>query len=139
MGLFDFFKRKKAPRVESLKDLSPEEKWNRLSDLWANRRLSSPYYELMSYYKNVTDSGYYQYFYRLSRDGGVNDVMELLVSILPENAVCSLNDAYAAYRKYNAVDDDELRRILEECDYIFLQSADEIKDMLLKHADELTV
>ena len=56
MGFFDLFKKKKKEQpVEALK-------WNKMWDMWAEQKASSPYAELMTYESEINNGGHKQFF-----------------------------------------------------------------------------
>ena len=92
MGLFDFFRKSKT-------ELSDEqEKWNKMWDLWAEKRADTPYAELMTYQSEINNGGHDQYFLNIENTGDLQKEMTALKTVLSEKLQKNLQDAYHAYR-----------------------------------------
>lgn len=132
MGLFDFFRKSKT-------ELSDEqEKWNKMWDLWAEKRADTPYAELMTYQSEINNGGHDQYFLNIENTGDLQKEMTALKTVLSEKLQKNLQDAYHAYRTVTDNESDEdAEAILEQCDDIFYQNEEEINRILREYAAKI--
>ena len=132
MGLFDFFRKNKT-------ELSDEqEKWNKMWDLWAEKRADTPYAELMTYQSEINNGGHDQYFLNIENTGDLQKEMTALETVLSEKLQKNLQDAYHAYRTLTDNESDEdAEAILEQCDDIFYQNEEEINRILREYAAKI--
>lgn len=132
MGLFDFFRKSKT-------ELSDEqEKWNKMWNLWAEKRVDTPYAELMTYQSEINNGGHDQYFFNIENTGDLQKEMTALETVLSEKLQKNLQDAYHAYRTLtDSESDDDAETILEQCDDIFYQNEEEINRILREYAAKM--
>ncbi len=132
MGLFDFFRKSKT-------ELSNEQKkWNKMWDLWAEKRADTPYAELMTYQSEINNGGHDQYFLNIENTGDLQKEMTALETVLSEKLQKNLQDAYHAYRTLtDSESDDDAETILEQCDDIFYQNEEEINRILREYAAKM--
>ena len=132
MGLFDFFRKSKT-------ELSDEqEKWNKMWDLWAEKRADTPYAELMTYQSEINNGGHDQYFLNIENTGDLQKEMTALKTVLSEKLQKNLQDAYHAYRTVTDNESDEdAEAILEQCDDIFYQNEEEINRIPREYAAKI--
>ena len=75
MSFFDLFKKKKKEQpIEELK-------WNKMWDLWAEEKASSPYAELMTYESEINNGGHMQFFDNVSNTSD-------LPQVISRNSLC---------------------------------------------------
>lgn len=139
MGFFDIFRRKRTPKNEAESSIPLEtRKWNKMWEMWRDDRIPSPYRELMTYQTDMEKGGYNYYFAQRAAERRVAPSVEAVLSLLGDtDSAASMSDAYAAYEKYAGIDEDELKRILDECDYIYFDSKEEITEILKGYADSI--
>ena len=76
MSFFNLFKKKKKEQpIEELK-------WNKMWDLWAEEKASSPYAELMTYESEINNGGHMQFFDNVSNTSDLSQVISVLYAIL---------------------------------------------------------
>ena len=75
MGLFDIFKKK----VELTEE---QQKWNKIWDLWMEKKAENPYAELMTYQSEVNNGGHDQYFTHFENSADLQKEMSALEQIL---------------------------------------------------------
>ena len=128
MGIFDLFK-KSAP-------LTPEQKLNKLWDMWADGKAPSPYAQLMTYQSEVNNGGHDQYFFNVNESSDVKAEVETLLTILPEPLKANLQRGYEAYQ---ACPDAECENdaIFSACDDVFYEHEAQINALLEKYAETL--
>ena len=68
MGIFDFLKPKKPQELPL-----PQQRWNKMWDLWADGELDSPYASLMTYQSEVNNGGHDQYFFNTANAFSYNN------------------------------------------------------------------
>ena len=129
MGLFDFFKKKKAELTEH------EKAWNNLWNLWSEGLVESPYAELMTYQSEINNGGHGQYFTNIENSGDLQKEMSVLETILSPNLKSNLQKAYKAYLDLEENDEDA-EEIIEQCDDIFFKNEKEINDILEAFAEK---
>ena len=113
MGLFDIFKKKPQLTEEQLK-------WNKMWDLWVEKKVDSPYAELMTYQSGVNNGGHDQYFTNVENTSDLEKEMSALEKILSAKLKANLKKAYKAYRVLEEKEEDEKsKEILEQCDDVF--------------------
>ena len=128
MGIFDLFK-KSAP-------LTPEQKLNKLWDMWADGKAPAPYAQLMTYQSEVGNSGHDQYFFNVNESGDVQAEVEALLTILPEPLKANLQRGYEAYR---ACPDAECENdeVFSACDDVFYEQESLINALLEAYAETM--
>ena len=90
MSFFDLFKKKKKEQpIEELK-------WNKMWDLWAEEKSSSPYAELMTYESEINNGGHMQFFDNVSNTSDLPRVISVLYTILNGILKQNLVTAYNA-------------------------------------------
>ena len=130
MGFFDLFKKKKKEQpIEELK-------WNKMWDLWAEEKASSPYAELMTYESEINNGGHMQFFDNVSNTSDLPQAISALYSILNDILKQNLKTAYNAYLEYegNGDQEDRLDEILENCDNVFYENENQIEIILKEYA-----
>ena len=130
MGFFDLFKKKKKEQpIEELK-------WNKMWDLWAEEKASSPYAELMTYESEINNGGHMQFFDNVSNISDLPQAISALYSILNDILKQNLETAYNAYLEYegNGDQEDRLDEILENCDNVFYENENQIEIILKEYA-----
>ena len=130
MSFFDLFrkKRKKQP-IEEIQ-------WNKMWDLWAEEKASSPYAELMTYASEVNNGGHMQFFDNVSNTSDLPQEISALYTILEGILKQNIETAYNAYLEYEGNDDqeDKLDEILDECDNVFYENESKIEEILKGYA-----
>ena len=131
MGLFDFFKKKKTETGLTDEQL----RWNKIWDLWAYKKIESPYAELMTYYSEISNGGHAQYF--INTDASEKEI-SVMKEILPKNFIDNLEKAYEAYLVWKETGvSSESKDIIEECDNFFNENEEIIIAILKKYASEI--
>ena len=136
MSLFDLFKRKN--RVV----LSEEEalKWNKMWELWVDKRAESPYSELMTYHSEINNGGHWQYFTNVENTSNLPEEMSELEQILPAELWSNVQKAYGAYLMLDEPAESKTAdQALDQCDDIFYEKEDEIINLLKSYAAKLEV
>jgi len=128
MGFFDVFKKKTA--------LSPEEKLNKLWDMWAEGKAPAPCAALMTYESEVNNGGHDQYFYNVNEAGDVKAEVETVLSLLPEVLKSNLQRAWEAYQA-NPDAEDENDDLFSECDDVFYANEQPLIDLIQNYANDL--
>lgn len=131
MGIFDIFKKKKE------KALTPDEKLNRMWELWEIGDVKSPVANLMTYEGEVNNGGHSQYFCNVANGGNLATEVEAVLSLLPEPLRENLNRAYAAFLAQDDISDDTNDELFEECDDIFYEHEQLLIDILYEAANRL--
>lgn len=132
MGLFNIFKKKEPLTEEQIK-------WNYLWELWAQEEIGAPYDALMTYDSEINNGGHAQFFYNVSRYGKLEKAITNLSEILPELLKDNLNKAYDVYVKSAEEENEELDKILTDCDNFFYDNENLITDILIEFADTLEI
>ena len=133
MSFFDLFKKKKKEQpIEELK-------WNKMWDLWAEEKASSPYAELMTYESEINNGGHLQFFDNISNTSDLSQVISTLYTILNGILKQNLVTAYDTYLEYeeNGDQEDKLAEILDECDNVFYENESKIEKILKGYAATL--
>ena len=129
MGLFDIFKKKKAELTEELL------KWNKMWELWTEKKVDSPYAELMTYQSEINNGGHEQYFTNVENTSDLNKEISALEQILSAELKNNLNKAYKAYLILEKKEEDEeAEETLEQCDDVFYENEEEINRLLEEYA-----
>ena len=132
MGLFDCFKKKKVELTED------QRKWNKMWDLWVDGQVDSPYGELMTYQSEINNGGHHQYFTNVENTGDLQKEMMVLETVLSPKLKGNLKQAYKAYLRWEAnEEDEEAEEILEQCDDVFYANEEEINHVLEECADKV--
>lgn len=132
MGLFDVFKKKKIELTEE------QLRWNKMWDLWVEKKAETPYAELMTYQSEVNNGGHAQYFTNVENAGDIQKEMSALEQILSERLNSNLKRAYKAYLVLEEKEDDEkVEETLEQCDDVFYENEEEINHALEEYASKL--
>lgn len=131
MSLFDMFKKKEPQLTEE------QRKWNKMWDLWVEKKAQSPYAELMTYQSEVNNGGHDQYFTNVENTGDLQKELSALEQILSAKLNTNLKKAYKAYLISEEVDDEEAEEILEQCDDVFYDNEGEINHILAEYASEI--
>lgn len=134
MGLFDFFKKRKAKLSDEQK------KWNKMWDLWASGQVDSPYTELMTYQSEINNGGHDQYFVNVENVSDLRREMATLTTILPETLQQNLQIAYRAYIESSEKGiDQSADEILEKCDEAFFANEEQINELLKTYAERIAL
>ena len=141
MWLFDIFKKKSTPEKKP-ESSSAIKKSDKLWEMWRAGGVPSPYGELMTYFHEMeketskVGGGYYEFFSSLNDESYVDTILKSVSTILPDSgATAVLTDAVNAYKRYKGVSEEELKRILSECDYLYLDDKDDLKTAIEKYAE----
>lgn len=132
MGLFDLFKKKKET-------LTPDQKLDRMWDLWTINKLDLPCAKLMKYESEVNNGGHSQYFFNLANCGELAANVEAVLSMLPEPLRENLARGYVAFLEQDDIADDVNEELFEECDAVFYAHERLILDILYEAAESFTV
>ena len=129
MGLFDIFKKKKVELTEE------QLKWNKMWKLWTEKKVDSPYAELMTYQSEINNGGHDQYFTNVENISDLNKEISALEQILSAELKNNLNKAYKAYLILEKKEEDEeAEETLEQCDDVFYENEEEINRLLEEYA-----
>ena len=131
MGLFDVFRKKKVELTEE------QLKWNKIWDLWVEKKSETPYTELMTYHSEVNNGGHSQYFTNVENIGDLGKEMYALGQILPSKLESNLKKAYKAYLVLEEKEDERSKEILEECDDVFCENEGELICVLEEYASKM--
>lgn len=129
MGIFDLFKKNEP--------LTPEQKLNKLWDMWTEGKVASPYAQLMTYESEVNNGGHDQYFFNVNEVGNLKAEVETALSILPEPLKANLQSAYEAYEAHPDVDDDTNDDLFSECDDVFYANEQLLIELIQGYANKL--
>lgn len=133
MGLFGIFKKKR--KVELTEQ---QLKWNKIWDLWVEKKAETPYAELMTYQSEVNNGGHDQYFTNVENVGDIQKEMSALEQILSEKLNNNLKKAYKAYLVLEEKEEDEkAEETLEQCDDVFYENEEEINHALEEYAAKI--
>lgn len=132
MGLFNIFKKKEPLTEEQLK-------WNYLWELWSQEEIGAPYDALMTYDSEINNGGHAQFFYNVSHCGNLEKAINNLAEILPDLLKENLKKAYDVYIKSAEEENEDLDKILEECDNFFYDNENLITDILREYANTLEI
>ncbi|MBQ9734118.1 MAG: DUF4375 domain-containing protein [Clostridia bacterium] len=146
MKLFDFLKNlfNKSGSQQTEKEtnssaLSPEDqRFNKMWDLWAEGKISSPYAELMTYQSEINNGGHDQFFYNVSQSDNVERVVGKLYKILPETLASNLRTAHNALLE-NGDDMDANEEVFEGCDDIFYENEELINHILQEYSKTIEI
>ena len=130
MGLFDLFKKK---------ELTTDEKLNRMWDLWAAGKLKDPCAKLMTYESEVDNGGHSQYFFNIANCGDLAAEVEAVLTMLPEPLRENLARGYAAFAAQDEIDDDVNDELFGECDDVFYEHEQHLIDILYDAAKSFTL
>ena len=126
MGLFDIFKKKQIELTEE------QRKWNKMWELWVEKKAEAPYAQLMTYQSEVNNGGHDQYFTNVENTSDLQKEISVLETILP---VKYRSNFQTAYKAYMALEEDErAAEILEQCDNVFWENEDELNRILESYA-----
>ena len=128
MGIFDLFKKKEP--------LTPEEKLNKLWDMWADGKAPMPCAALMTYESEVNNGGHDQYFFNVNETGNVQSEVETVLSLLPEVLKGNLQRAWDAYQSCPDTED-ENDDLFSECDDVFYANEQPLIDLIQNYANDL--
>lgn len=132
MGIFNFLKRKEPKLTEN------QLKWNKMWELWEDRKTESPYTELMTYQSEINNVGHDQYFTNVENTADFKKELFALESILSPKLINNLQKAYTAYLVLSQNDNDEnAEKIIEQCDDIFYENEEEINKILEEYATKI--
>ena len=120
MSLFNLFKKKQP--IEELK-------WNKMWDLWAEKKIASPYAELMTYESEINNGGHMQFFDNVSNTSDLPQTISVLFTVLTGVLKQNLEKAYNAYLEFED-DEDTLDEILDECDNVFYDNENDVEIIL---------
>lgn len=130
MGLFDLFKKK---------ELTTDEKLNRMWDLWAAGKLKDPCAKLMTYESEVNNGGHSQYFFNIANCGDLAAEVEAVLTMLPEPLRENLARGYAAFAAQDEIDDNVNDELFEKCDDVFYEHEQLVIDILYDAAKNFTL
>ena len=126
MGLFDIFKKKQVELTEE------QRKWNKMWELWAEKKAEAPYSQLMTYQSEVNNGGHDQYFTNVENTSDLQKEISVLETILP---VKHRSNFQTAHKAYMALEEDErAAETLEQCDNVFWENEDELNRILESYA-----
>lgn len=132
MSFFNLFKKKKKEQpIEELK-------WNKMWDLWAEEKASSPYAELMTYESEINNGGHMQFFDNVSNTDDLPQTISILYTVLDGILKQNLENAYRAYSEHQE-DEDTLDEVLNECDNVFYEHESEIEKILKEYAKTIKI
>lgn len=130
--IFDFLRRKKTSPVE----IDKNNKWNKMWSLWADGKIESPYYELMSYYGEVVNGGHHQFFSNTDNIDSSENVVEILSNILPENLTINMKQAYKAYLDLeNDTNIEKSEQDIKKYDSFLNENEEVITEMLKEYSE----
>lgn len=146
MKLFDFLKNlfnkggSHQPEKETNSSaLSLEDqRFNKMWDLWAEGKISSPYAELMTYESEINNGGHDQFFYNVSQSDSVERVVSELYKILPESLASNLRTAHNALLE-NGDDMDANEEVFEGCDDFFYENEELINYILQEYSKTIEI
>lgn len=126
---FNRFKKKKEQPIEELQ-------WNKMWDLWAEEKSSSPYTELMTYESEINNGGHMQFFNNVSNASELPQAISVLYTVLNGILKQNLEKAYNAYLEYEGKgeQEDRLDEALDECDNVFYNNESDIEIILKEYA-----
>ena len=128
MGLFDLFRKNRAP-------LTLEEKLDALWERWEKGKAKSPCAELMTYQSEINNGGHDQYFFNVSNTGDLKKELSVLEQVLPETHKANLKRAYEFFLILEENEDDEAAtEALEKCDDVFYEYEQIIIDIIYEAA-----
>lgn len=127
MDIFDLFGKK-----ETLSEKS--RKWNKMWEVWADGKATSPYAQLMTYQSEVNNGGHSQYFFNTANTGDLKADVEAVLSILPEPLKSNLQRGYEAFAAQAEVCDEENDDLFDECDDVFYEHEQLINELLEAYA-----
>lgn len=107
---------------------------NKMWDMWAEDKLPSPVADLMLYQAEVNNGGHDQFFFNLenhTENDALDNTMNALRSVLSDNMLKNLEDAYLAYKSYENNEDIAAEK-LEKCDMFYYDNEEEI-DVILNN------
>lgn len=132
MGLFDIFKKKKVELTEE------QSKWNKMLELWTEKKVDSPYAELITYQSEINNGGHDQYFTNVENTSDLNKEISALEQILSAELKNNLNKAYKAYLILEKKEEyEEAEETLEQCDDVFYEKEEEINRLLEEYACQI--
>lgn len=115
-------------------------RWNKMWELWAEGNAESPYAELMTYQSEINNGGHDQYFTNVENTGDLQQELSALAQVLPAKLNRNLQEAYQAYLRLEANNEDEAaEELLEQCDEVFYESECEINRILEDYAELMEV
>lgn len=146
MKFFDFLKNlfnkggSQQPEKETNSSaLSPEDqRFNKMWELWAEGKISSPYAELMTYESEINNGGHDQFFYNVSQSDNVERVVGELYKILPETLASNLRTAHNALLE-NGDDIGANEEVFEECDDFFYENEELINHILQEYSKTIEI
>ena len=130
MGIFDLFKKKEL--------LSEEQKLNKLWDMWADGKVTSPCAALMTYESEVNNGGHSQYFFNVANTGDLKAAVAAVLTVLPEPLRSNLRRGYEAFAAQESIDDDVNDDLFGECDDVFYEHEQLLIDLIQGYANELS-
>ena len=71
--------------------------WNKMLDLWVEKKLESPYSELIEYSGGINGEGHYMHFDNVSGTEDLKVYVATLMTILPEPLKSNIELAYKTY------------------------------------------
>ena len=129
MGLFDLFKKNEP--------LTPEQKLNKLWDLWAAGKVAAPCAALMTYESEVNNGGHSQYFFNVANAGDLKAEVAAILLILPEPLKANLQQGYDAFAAQEDIADDVNDDLFSECDDVFYEHEQLLIELIQRYANEL--
>ncbi len=146
MKFFDFLKNlfskdgSQQPEKETNSAALSEDdlKFNKMWDLWAEGKISSPYAELMTYQSEINNGGHDQFFYNVSQSDNVDRVTGELYKILPETLANNLRTAHNALLE-NGDDIDANEEVFEGCDDFFYENEELVNRILQEYSKTFEV
>lgn len=113
-------------------------KWNKMCDMYDERTLPSPYYEIFDYDSGIQGEGHYCYFDNCGDD--LNRIIGVLMNNLPPVLKENLRNAYDCYiRLENECDEENDEKTIIECDSVYYKNEKLIKNVLQEYANTLNL
>ena len=123
-----------------MENLSKEDlKWNKMWDLWVEEKLESPYNELMNYWNEINNGGHLQFFDNVSCNNDLDEYVQNLLEILPNDFKQQVELAYKTYLINPDDISDENNEILDDCDNYFYENEKPIMDILKDRANKISL
>ena len=107
-------------------------------ELWTEKKVDSPYAELITYQSEINNGGHDQYFTNVENTSDLNKEISALEQILSAELKNNLNKAYKAYLILEKKEEyEEAEETLEQCDDVFYEKEEEINRLLEEYACQI--
>ena len=104
--------------------------WNKMWVLWMNKKMESPYQEILSYETDVRNGSHLEYFNWIKDNENFEKTIDIVSKNLKGTVLETIfNQAYDAYQKIEK-SKDEAEQILSLCDKAFANEEDAIEKYL---------